>query len=170
MKTYSQVEGMLYGHYKRKNRIGSLNSKLTRVELRLERLRHDIRTCNVELGETMKAIDYSKDMSGGSGGMSNIEVELERAVDNTLREIRNTIREKHKIIGKIYGIEKEIDNIELLLDDLTEDELRIIELRYGGRMRKKVSYEEMEMLIPMGKSTIQRKHKEIIYYLTEEMK
>lgn len=42
----------------------------------------------------MKAIDYSRDMGGGGGSTSNIERELERAVDNTLKEIGYSIKDK----------------------------------------------------------------------------
>ena len=118
----------------------------------------------------MKAIDYSKDTGGGGGPSSNIERELDKAVDNIIREIENTIRNKYKIKDKIYRLEKEIENTDLLLDKLTEHELLIIESRYGGRIGKKISYEEIENLIPMGKSTIQRKHQEIINYLMNEVK
>ena len=163
---YSRVEGMLYSHYKRKKRIDSLKSRLIRIENRIERLRRDIKECNIDLEDTMKAIDYSRDSIQSSGVTSNIERELERAVDRMLREIENNIREKYKTKDKIINLEKQVENVELLLDKLTEEELQIVELKYG----EKINYRSMETLIPMGKSTIQRKHQEIIYYLIDEIK
>lgn len=163
---YSKVEGMLYGHYRRKKRIDSLKSRLIRIENRIERLRRDIKECNVDLEDTMKAIDYSRDAIQSGSVTSNIERELERAVDKLLREIEVSIKEKYKTKSKITNLEKQVENIELLLERLTEEELRIVELKYG----EKINYRSMETLIPMGKSTIQRKHQEIIYYLIDEIK
>lgn len=169
MKTYSQVEGMLYGHYRKKNRIANLKSRQVRTINRIESLRRDLRECNIDLGETIKGIDYSRDMSGGGEVSSNIERELDKAVDNILKEITYSIRDKYKTISRISKLQKTIDNTEILLEKLTEYELIIIESRYGGRMGKKVSYEEIENLVPMGKSTIQRKHQEVINFLMEEI-
>jgi len=163
---YSRVEGMLYNHYKRKKRIDSLKSRLIRIENRIERLRRDIKECNIDLEDTMKAIDYSKDAIQSGGVASNIERELERAVDNILREIQYNIKDKYKTKSKIASLEKQIENIELLLEKLTDEELQIIELKYA----EKKNYRIMESLIPMGKSTIQRKHQEIMCYLIDEIK
>ena len=163
---YSRIEGMLYGHYRRKNRISSLRSRLIRIENRIDALRRDIKECNIDLGETMKAIDYSRDASGSNSITSNIERELERAIDNTLREIEYNIKEKHKTRDKIRRLEKDIDNIEIMLERLTEEELQIVELKYGEKIK---GYRNMEQLTNMGKSTIQRKHQEIIYLLIGEI-
>lgn len=50
---YRRTEGILYGYYRRKNKIMRLNSRLIRIQNRIDRLRKDIRECNIELGETI---------------------------------------------------------------------------------------------------------------------
>lgn len=163
---YSKVEGMLYGHYRRKSRIGSLKSRLIRIENRIERLRTDIKECNVELGETMKAIDYSRDPSGSSSITSSIERELDKAVDNIIRELEYSIRDKYKTKSKISVIEKKIDNIELLLEDFTEEELQIIELRYSDEISDKIIGDRLNM----SRSTVQRRKTDIVNYLMDNIK
>ncbi|HSH51627.1 MAG TPA: hypothetical protein VK982_07875 [Bacteroidales bacterium] len=167
MKTdYQRVEGMLYNHYRRKKRVSSLKSRLIRTQLRIDRLRNDIKEYNIELSDTLKAIDYSREYVYTGDTTSNIEKELERAVDNILGKIEKEIREKKKIISRIRNLEKAIDDVEVLLEELSEEELQIIELRYGENIR---SYRRMESLIPMGKSTIERKHKEVMKYLIDRL-
>lgn len=78
LNQYGKVEGMLYGHYRKKNRIFNLRSREIRIQNRIDRFRRDIKECNVDLGEIMKAIDYSRDMSGGGSPASNIERVLEK--------------------------------------------------------------------------------------------
>lgn len=162
---YSRTEGMLYNHYRRKKKIISLRSRVIRIQHRIDNLRRDIKECNVDLGDTMKAIDYARDPIQNSSVTSNIERELERAIDKILKEIATNISDKWKTIHKINDMEKQIDNIELLLSELVDEELQILELKYG----EKKSYKAMEELIPMGKSTIQRKHEDLMAYLIKEM-
>ena len=167
MKTnYQKIEGMLYSYYRRKKRITNLKSKLIRTQLRIDRLRKDIKECNIELNDTLKAIDYSREYVYTGDTTSNIERELERAVDNILQNIEKELKHKRKTKSRIRNLEKSIDDIEILLEELSEEELQIIELRYGEKIK---SYRRMEMLIPMGKSTIERKHKEIINYLIDRL-
>jgi len=74
MKTnYQKTEGMLYSYYRRKKRIASLKSKLVRTQLRINRLRKDIKECNIELNDTLKAIDYSREYVYTGDTTSNIE-------------------------------------------------------------------------------------------------
>ena len=126
MKTdYQRVEGMLYSHYRRKKRLSSLKSRLIRTQLRIDRLRKDIKECNIDLNDTMKAIDYSREYVYTGDTTSNIEKELERAVDNILRQIENELIQKKKIKSRIRNLEKAIDDVEVLLEELTEEELHI---------------------------------------------
>jgi len=135
MKTdYQRVEGMLYGHYRRKKRLSSLKSRLIRTQLRIDRLMQDIKECNIELSDILKAIDYSREYIYTGDTTSNIEKELERAVDNILRQLEREIREKKKIKSRIRNLEKAIDDVEVLLEELTEEELQILELRYSEKM------------------------------------
>lgn len=166
MKTdYQRVEGMLYSHYRRKKRVSSLKSRLIRTQLRIDRLRKDIKECNVELNDTMKAIDYSREYVYTGDTTSNIERELERAVDNILGKIEREIREKKRIKSRIRNLEKAIDDVEVLLEELTEEELQILELRYSEKM----SDREISDMINMSRTTVQRKRTELINQLAENM-
>jgi DNA-directed RNA polymerase specialized sigma subunit len=162
---YSKVEGMLYGHYRRKKRIDSLKSRLIRIENRIERLRRDIKECNIDLEDTMKAIDYSRDSIQSGGVTSNIERELERAVDNILRDIQYSIKDKYKTKSKIERLEKQVDYIDVLLEDLLEEELQILELRYSEGL----SDEVIGDMINMSRPTVQRRRIKLINDLSEIM-
>lgn len=166
MKTdYQRVEGMLYSHYRRKKRVSSLKSRLIRTQLRIDRLRNDIKECNIELSDTLKAIDYSREYVYTGDTTSNIERELERAVDNILGKIEREIREKKRIKSRIRNLEKAIDDVEVLLEELSEEELQIIELRYSEKM----SDREISDMVNMSRTTVQRKRTDLINQLAENM-
>lgn len=166
MKTdYQRVEGMLYNHYRRKKRVSSLKSRLIRTQLRIDRLRKDIKECNIDLSDTLKAIDYSREYINAGDTTSNIERELEKAVDNILRQIENELRQKKKIKSRIRNLEKAIDDVEVLLEELTEEELQIIELRYSEKM----SDREISDMVNMSRTTVQRKRTDLINQLAENL-
>ena len=166
MKTdYQRVEGMLYSHYRRKKRVSNLKSRLIRTQLRIDRLRNDIKECNIDLSDTLKAIDYSREYINTGDTTSNIERELERAVDNILRQIENELRQKKKNKSRIRNLEKAIDDVEVLLEELTEEELQILELRYSEKMSDKMIAE----MVNMSRTTVQRKRTELINQLAENM-
>ncbi|MBC8588072.1 sigma factor-like helix-turn-helix DNA-binding protein [Paratissierella segnis] len=157
---------MLYGHYKRKKRLDRLRSREIRVQNRIDRLRKDIKECNVDLEDTIKAIDYSKDAIQNNLVTSNIEAELERAVDRIFKEIEINIREKYKTKAKINNLEKQIEDVELLLEDLLEEEKQIIELRYA----EKLSDKAIGTMLNMSRTTAQRRRTEIIYELMNKVR
>lgn len=164
MKTYKKTEWMLYEYYKKKKRIVKLKNKLARIESRIEKLKKDIKECNVELYDTMKAIDYSREAVQCSNVTSNIENELMKAIDRLLYELNYSVKEKRKTGEKIRYMEKKIDDIDVILEQLTDEELQIIELKYGEQM----NYRKMESITHMGRSTIQRKKDRVVYFIMNE--
>lgn len=163
---YQKVEGILYSHYRKKKRLQSLNSRLIRINNRVERLNRDIKECNIDLEDTMKAIDYSRDSIQSGGVTSNIERELERATDKILKDLEISVKEKWKTIKKIRDLEKQVENIELLLEELTEEELRIVELKYGEQLNDR----EVSERLYMARSTMQRKKGTIIEFIINKSK
>ena len=161
MSNYQKVEGMLYGHYKRKKRLQSLLSREIRIQNRIDRLTKDIKECNIDLEDTMRAIDYSRDNIQSGEVTSNIERELERAVDNILRQIEYNIKDKYKTKSKISRIEKQIEDVEVLLEDLLEEEKQILELRYADKLSDKA----IGTMLNMSRTTAQRRRTEIILEL-----
>lgn len=165
MSNYKRAEGMLYNHYKRKDRINRLVSKRIRLEYRIDNLKRDIRECRYELDSTLQGIDYSKDKIQTNSVTSSIEQELLLAEERVLRELEYTIREKRKTQEKIRYLEKKIDETEILLEDLAEEEKQILEMKYSEKMSDKIIAD----MLNMSRTTIQRRRTELIECIGEEM-
>lgn len=127
----------------------------------------DLKECNVELHDTLKSIDYTKDMVDGGMVGSNIERELDKAVDRTLKDLEKAIREKYQLKARILNLKKKADDIEVILDTLTEEDRKILKLRYGGRKGKPKTYRAMEVDLNLEASYIFTKHKKLLKYLEE---
>lgn len=163
----SKVETMMRGYYHLDNNIKLLEAKMARVQLRIERLRKDLKECNVELNDTMKGIDYTarSESSGGGSISSEMERELDKAVDRTIRELTNAVKEKYKLKSRIDNALKKADNVEVILDTLSEEDRLILKLRYGGYKGKPVSYENMEVHLNLSSAYIHEKHIGLLNHL-----
>ncbi len=162
---YRKTEGIMYSHYRKKKRVERLRGKLIRVELRIDRLMADIRNCRVNLRDTLKAIDYGNDKVQNNSTQSNIERELEKAVDVLILELEQAQREKRKTAEKIRYVEKKTDDIDVVLEQLTEEELRIVELKYGDKM----TFRQIAEAIHSNRSTIQREKDKIVWFTADEL-
>lgn len=165
MDDYRKTEGILYGHFRKQKRIQKLKSKLIRINNRIDRLKSDIMNNNIELNDTLKSIDYSSTKVQTSNSTSSIERELERAIEQLMRELENELRERRKTESKIRYLIKKVDDVAIILEQLIEEELRIVELKYG----EEKNLRQMESMLLMGKSTIQRKKDKIIEFLSSEL-
>lgn len=165
MNIYAKAEGILYAHFKKKKRVEILKGKLKRVDNRIDRLKLDIMNSNIKLNDVLKAIDYSSEMVVAGDPEIAIERELEKAINGLMRALENALREKRKISYKIRYIEKQIDDIDIILEQLTDEELSIIELKYG----EEKNYRQMENQLPMTSSTIHRKKDKIVEFIVKEL-
>lgn len=164
MSDYRKVEGILYKHYQKKNRINRLRSKLIRIENRIERLKDDIKNCKIELNDTLKGIDYSGVKVQNNNPMSEIELELERAFSKLLNDLKQNIREKYKLRSKIQYLEKKIDDFEIILCDLSEEELQMLELKYYD----KKSWAQIAEYLLCSIATIYRRRDKVFLFINNE--
>lgn len=165
MNLHAKIEGILYGHFKKKKRIDLLKGKLMRVIRRIEKLKSDIMDANINLNDILKAIDYSNEMMIAGDPEIAIEKELERAINSLMRDLESSLREKRKLKVKIRYIEKKIDDVDIILEQLTDEELSIVELKYG----EEKTYRQMEIDLPMTRSTIQRKKAKIVELISNDL-
>lgn len=164
MIDYRRVEGILYKHYQKKNRIDRLRGKLIRIENRISRLKDDIMNCNIELNDTLKGIDYSGSKVQTSNSMSEVELELERALTKLINDLQSNIREKYKVKSKIQYLEKQIDDLEIILCDLSEEELQMLELKYYD----KNSWSQIAERLLCSIATIYRRRDKVFSFINNE--
>ncbi len=162
MNDYRKAEGVLYRHFRKQKKIGQLEGKLIRINNRINRLKNDIKTNNIELHDTMRAIDYSGVHVQTSDVTSGVEKELEKAIELLVMELKNEIREKRKTESRIRNLTKQMDNIAIILDQLTEEEMQIVELKYSSNK----TLRQMQFDLFKDPSTIKRKIDKIVEYVS----
>lgn len=159
MKTYSQVEGILYSHYQRiKNKI-KYESALCRTRERIKTIEQDLRNCSFKLSADLQSMDYARDMVIASvDNSSSMEKCLIREESKLERELQQEVRYKLSLKRKIRYLQKEIDNIEIILDQLPLRYLPFIETLY----RDKLTYRGAGDILHCDHKTIFNNKNEII--------
>lgn len=161
-----RTERMIKSYYKNKRRLDTMLRKAETQRRRKEQIRRDIKECNITIEIPSTSIGYS-DMPGATGGLpsSSIEVSLERSIDLLIRELENTIRYSVRLETRIREIEEKIMNVEILLEDLEEEELKLLELIY--RDNKRYRFIESELSMAIG--TITNTKKRVLSKIKDEM-
>lgn len=160
-----KVEDMLYGYYRKLNRIESMKGLLARTTIRIERLEGDLRECRFDLQNTLKAINYNNDRISPNNPTSQIEIELVKAEERTKQRLMEEKKEKYRLSNRIRNLERQTDNVEILLDILDEEQLIMIKEKYGSRK----THRQIAYLLNCDHSTISRNINKILKKLSEQL-
>lgn len=164
---FRKTEGMLYRYYEKLKLKDKLNYRIEVLQNKIHRLELDIKNCNVVLDGEIKAIDYSKDKIQAGAVNSNIECELEKAIDKLERELKQTKIKLIKTKIRLSQIEDEISSIEFAITQLSEEAKKLIELKYGTW--PKLSNIEIGLKMNMAEATVRRKRKEVVEAIAKWM-
>lgn len=165
MKTFSQVEGILYNHYRKKETIDKLNSQLKRTRNRIDIIKETLKECDFTLDVDIKGIDYSQDKVQSNSNISSVENELLREESKLERELKEEIKYKFNLKRRARNIQKQIDNVEVVLEQLPLNYVKIIELLY----KDKLTYRATGYILYCTHVTVRNHKKRIIEILMKEL-
>ena len=167
---YRKVEGILYNHYKKKKKTNWIQRSLETAERSIRSIQDDLKNVNIDLECFVCGIDYSRDKIQNNNVTSAVESELLRATERLLNELKYKVQKKYKLKHRLRKLEEEIRTIELLLQDLTEEELQIVELKYGEELTVRQIERVLDMKgLPSSKTSIWRKKDKIVEYLSTQL-
>ena len=151
-----KTERMIRNYYRNKRKLNTMLRKSETQRRRKDEIRRNIKECNITIEVPSTSIDY-EGMPNKTGGLpsSNIEVELERSIDLLIRELESTIKYSVRLDIRIRNMEERIMNVEIMLEVLDPEELRLLELIYQEGMRYR--FIEHEMKMSMGTITNTKK-------------
>lgn len=135
MKTFSQVEGILYSHFEKVKNIQKYQSSLDKTKARINIIKIDLRSCNIDINIDIAGTDYSKDMITGSlDNTSAMEKALIREETKLEKELEDENKYMYAIKRKIRNLQKQIDNVEVILEMLDTEQNKIIYLLYKDKL------------------------------------
>lgn len=164
MKSYSQVEGMLYNHYEKIKSRDKYISSLNRTRLRIKTIEEDLKDCNFNLNSDLQSTDYSRDIVDTSTNNSSTMEKCMMIEETKLeKELEQEKRYKFTLKRKIRNIKKQIDDIEIILEQLPINYIEFIELIY----KDKLTHRKIGTFINCDSSTVSRNRTNIVNKLRE---
>lgn len=159
MKSYRQVEKMLYNHFDKIKSKEKYESSLYRTRKRIEEIQKDLKECNFELNSDMAGIDYSRELvSTSEDNSSSMEKALIREETKLERELDEEKRYKFTLKRKIRNLQKQIDHVEIILEQLPVNYTKVIELLYDD----KLSYRAASYVLHCTHVTVGNYKKDVI--------
>ena len=166
MKTYSQVEGMLYSHFEKVKNRDKYKFSLERTRKRIAIIEDDLKECRFNIEVDLPGTDYSKDMITSSiNNTSSMEKALIREETRLEQELVQEKKNKFTLKRKIRNIQKQIDDIESILALLPINYIEFIRLLY----RDKLTYRLAGHILNCDASTVSRNKKALIMELRERL-
>ncbi|WP_129599544.1 hypothetical protein [Anaerophilus nitritogenes] len=163
---YRKTEGILYSHFRRKKRINRIKYDIESTKHSIHKIQQDLQNVNIELSDCMKAIDYSQDrVQSSSETVSAMEREMERITDKLLNELTYKVQKKFKLNARLRNIEAQVKRIQSVLDELTEEEASLIELKYNGLK----TYRQIAYDLHCDVATVKRRKDKLIEYIASEL-
>lgn len=162
---YRKTEGILYKHYKKMSSLNSLYNSLTFIENSIRLIRKDIRECNIEINDNLRGITYDGVNVQNNNRISVVEQSLLDAIGKLERELSQATRKRSKTKYRIRELERKTRKLNELINNLSEEEIKICELMYGDKW----SNRKIADMLFIGKSTVNRKKDRILEYLSREL-
>lgn len=128
-----ETERRLKVYFKNKEELDYLYKREKIILKRIEQYKQNLKECNIDLKDTLVAIDYAKEYIQTNDTTSNIERMLIRETDKILKDIQKALKDKYICRRFIKDIEKQIVDFEVLISKTVVDEndIKLLELYYG---------------------------------------
>jgi len=163
-ETIERVEKTLTRHFRKTRTTERLRGQHQRVKSRIDNIRDDMKNCNYDLNTDLRGIHYENTPTKTLYKSSAIEGELMRVAERLEDELYECTEQKYDINKQIRDLEIEIGEVEYVFDQLEEEDMELIQLRYG----KEMTFREIANRMLIDSSTAKRKKDKLLIYLATE--
>ncbi|MGG7176213.1 transcriptional regulator [Clostridium paraputrificum] len=160
---FRKTEGRLYRYYKSKNDIYKLEIEIESLENRKQVIEHDIKSSNVTIDYYQNGIGITERVQSSSTGTSYAETEMCKEIEKLEREHLRVTKKILKSKAKVRDIEEFINHMDHNIEQLSEEDKRFIELKYGD----KKNILQISLIINMAQATCYRKRGELVQAIAE---
>lgn len=168
---YSNMENRIKKYYKNLNLVKAKKIQKESYIKRLERIEKDYNRLNksIRLNSDLQGVTYDRVIvSGGSLPMSDMDKQVESIFKKFEQDIVNLYERVFTTECEVRALEGNNDKLNELLNLLSDESQKVIELKYN----QNYSYERIAEEVPMSKANVYRKIKLILkeLYSYDELK
>ncbi len=150
---FKETENKIYSYYKKDKLINSLNTRLNILNNQIDKIREDLKSCNVSIEPNIKAISYEERVQSSCNCTSYVEREITKVTEYKIKRLDDKEVEKEKIFEQIDQIELDYSFIRDAIESIKGETLQLLELKY----KKRYGEQQIADILHLTQSQINKK-------------
>ncbi|WP_236894891.1 MULTISPECIES: hypothetical protein [Clostridium] len=138
---FKETENRIYSYYKKDKLIKSLNTRLKILNNQIDKIREDLKSCNVSIEPNIKVISYEEHVQSSCKCTSYAEREIVKVTEYKIERLNDKEFEKEKVLEQIDQIELDYRFIGDAIELIKGEAQQLLELKYKkGYSEQKIGY------------------------------
>lgn len=127
---FTEIENKVRRYYQKDKLTKSLEDKLRLLNKQIETIENDLKTCNISIEPSIKAISFEERVQSSSNGTSYAEREAMKITEFKIKRLRDKEMEREKTLEQIDQIELDYSFIKDAIEPIQGQARQILELSY----------------------------------------
>lgn len=144
------MEEKLYDFFRNENKLDILRNQISILKKQIESINEDLKNCNVSIDVPYYSAGFDEKVQSSRSYTGEAEREVMRETEKMLSRIRNKKFEIENLKELIEVIEIDIMKFNKIFKFLSEDELKLIKLKY--KYRKSEEFIAAELIISQSQT------------------
>lgn len=144
------MEEKLYDFFRNENKLDILRNQISILKKQIESINEDLKNCNVSIDVPYYSAGFDEKVQSSRSYTGEAEREVMRETEKMLSRIRNKKFEIENLKELIDVIEIDIMKFNKIFKFLSEDELKLIKLKY--KYRKSEEFIAAELIISQSQT------------------
>ena len=145
-----EMEEKLYDFFRNENKLDILRNQISILKKQIESINEDLKNCNVSIYVPYYSAGFDEKVQSSRSYTGEAEREVMRETEKMLSRIRNKKFEIENLKELIDVIEIDIMKFNKIFKFLSEDELKLIKLKY--KYRKSEEFIAAELIISQSQT------------------
>lgn len=145
-----EMEEKLYDFFRNENKLDILRNQISILKKQIESINEDLKNCNVSIDVPYYSAGFDEKVQSSRSYTGEAEREVMRETEKMLSRIRNKKFEIENLKELIEVIEIDIMKFNKIFKFLSEDELKLIKLKY--KYRKSEEFIAAELIISQSQT------------------
>ena len=145
-----EIEKKLYDFFRNENKLDILRNQISILKKQIESINEDLKNCNVSIDVPYYSAGFDEKVQSSRSYTGEAEREVMRETEKMLSRIRNKKFEIENLKELIEVIEIDIMKFNKIFKFLSEDELKLIKLKY--KYRKSEEFIATELIISQSQT------------------
>lgn len=142
---FKKTEGKLYRYYEDLDKYKSIEAEIVLLKNIIVKLEDKIKKCDVNIDPEQRGIEISERVQTSANGISYVEREIEKAIDDMEKERAHRIKRLFKLECSARNMQYKTEKMKNNINMLNDEYKKFIELKYKEKMGMRAIALELNM-------------------------